>query len=291
MLTAEEIQKMIADSLAEQSKQNSELIDSRLGQVQSVLASEFAKQLTGATGRLKKELGGDLSTQVQEAMGGITEQLQLMQQAQPPAQQQQEPAQQQQQQPPADTSADSIQAQIEKAMAAERTKYQQQLQAQAQQVDELKKTVTKAEQDKIESDRRAKLSEYESRFASKVGNDVTDPARFFQFMSKVEGVFNWDEDAGRCTVSTGEVDNFGNPVVLDAVDYVPQLLKKPEYANWAKARPGGGSGEQPANGVTPGVVQQKYFGEGSKATASDLVQLMKQGKENLIKADLLGSIQ
>jgi hypothetical protein len=175
-------------------------------------------------------------------------------------------------------------------MAAERTKYQQQLQAQAQQVDELKKTVTKAEQDKIESDRRAKLSEYESRFASKVGNDVTDPARFFQFMSKVEGVFNWDEDAGRCTVSTGEVDNFGNPVVLDAVDYVPQLLKKPEYANWAKARPGGGSGEQPANGATPGVVQQKYFGENTKATASDLVQLMKAGKESEIKSDLLGSI-
>ena len=223
-------------------------------------------------------------------MGGITEQLQTMQQAQPPAQQQQEPAPVPQQQPPADTSADSIQAQIEKAMAAERTKYQQQLQAQAKQVDELKQTVTRAEQDKIESDRRAKLSEYESRFASKVGNDVTDPARFFQFMSKVEGVFNWDEDAGRCTVSTGEVDNFGNPVVLDAVDYVPQLLKKPEYANWAKARPGGGSGEQPANGATPGVVQQKYFGENTKATASDLVQLMKAGKESEIKSDLLGSI-
>lgn len=290
-MTPEEVQQMIATALDEQANKSTELIDSKLGQVQGMLAQEFAKQLTGATGRIKKELGGDLSTQIQGAMEGITEQLQTMQQ-QPPAQPPTpEPAPQSAPQLPVDTSADSIQAQIEKAMAAERTKYQQQLQAQALQVDELKKTVTKAEQDKIESDRRAKLSEYESKFASKVGNDVTDPARFFQFMSKVEGVFNWDEDAGRCTVSTGEVDNFGNPVVLDAVDYVPQLLNKPEYSNWKKARPGGGSGEQPAGAIQQGVRQQKYFGEASNTSASDIVALLKQGKEAEVKADLLGSIQ
>lgn len=289
-MTPEEVQQMLATAMDEQANKTTELIDSKLGQVQGVLAQEFAKQLTGATGRIKKELGGDLSTQIQEAMGGITEQLQSMQQAQPPAAQPPTPEPAPQQQSPADT-AGSIQAQIAKALEVERAQYQQQLQAQAQQVEELKRTVTKTEQEKIESDRRARFSEYESKFASKVGNDVTDPARFFQFMAKVENVFEWDEETGRCTVKTGEIDSFGNPVVLDAVDYVPQLLNKPEYANWKKARPGGGSGEQPAGAIQQGVRQQKYFGETSNATASDLVALLKQGKEAELKADLLGSIQ
>lgn len=270
-LSAEDVATLIDDRLAQQ-----------LGGLQQALTAEFSKQITGATGRLKKEVSGDLSAQIQSQLQEISEQLKPREGQESASQDQQTG----QGQVDANDLSNMIDEKVRSATEATRAEYQQQLQRQSEEIQKLQKATEESQTREEKARQEAALARIESKFAEKAGESVINPNRFFQYLKEVEGSLEIDLDGQEAYFKTGKSDTFGNPVKVKATEYIPELLKREEYSHWAKPRPGSGSGEQPGNASGQ---RSKYFGGGSDVSTDDLVQMLKQGKGDELMQDLMVS--
>lgn len=259
------------------------LIDKKLTEqlagFQQALGNQVSKEITGAIGRVKKDIGSELSGQFQAQLAEISEQLK----GQSASAEREEPQAQSKAATPEDLTR-LIEEKVKSATAATRSEYQQQLQNQAEQLQALQKISEENEERAKKAKQDASLARIESKFAEKAADSVINPNKFFQYLQQVEGSLEIDLDTQEAFIKTGKTDTFGNEVRVKATEYIPELLKREEYSHWAKPRPGSGSGEQPGNS---GYSQSKYFGAGSTVSTNDLVQMIKQGKGDELMQDLI----
>lgn len=260
-------------------------LSAKLSAFQSAIATEMAKQITGATGRVKKDLSSEFQSQLEE----ISTQLKTAKE------QPQSPAPGVTPEVTSDAAGGLspealtriIEAKVKDATAAERSQYQQQLERQSQQIEALQAQTTESQQREEQSRKEATLARIEAAFVERAGDMIINPHKFFRYLQSVDGTLEINLEEQEAFVKTGRADTFGHEIKIKAVDALPELLKKAEYSHWVKPRPGSGSGEQPGN--NSGGSQSKYFGVNSNVSANDLVAMMKQGKEQELIQDLIAA--
>jgi hypothetical protein len=220
------------------------------------IRSEMQNGITGAAGRIKREMESSMSSQLTEALTPILTSL-------TPNNGEQQASKEDPAITPTTPEGNDLSSQLAKVQA--------QIKATQEQNQKLQADLRRAEESRLAAEQQQVRSQAEQRFYAAASEVVSHPDQFLMIVQSIPGVAYQDGE-----FLFNSQDAYGNPVSQKLIEVLPDLVKTPSFAHFAKPRPGVGTGTLPASQQAPVNSQSNgYFSNGGQG-------LMQLGNPNAV---------